>query len=298
MAARIDAHAPLRNEIRRIARDMLDAVDVQLRLAAEDHAAGLHHARKAIKRLRALTRLARAAAPGPLGLVERHMRDAARAIAAPREATAAVETLERFIADYPDRIVDCHLGEIRLALLNRRAAIEDDALDLARAEAATRSRMARDVLAGATFDSDLDDADVLAHGMAKSLSQWKKALARAERDGEALHDLRKAVKAHAAQLDLLRDFAGDGFAGRREAVDALGERLGELNDIDVIRRKLRSGALGLPDDVPTRPFDRLMEKHARRLAQKARRRARKLLDKAPARLRIRPARAAAIRQAA
>lgn len=301
MAARIDPATPLRDEMNRIAGDALSAIGEHLRLAADNHAAGLHQARKAIKRLRAFTRLTRAAAPGPLREAERLLRDGARAIAAPREATAAVETLERFIRDYPDRIVDCHLGEIRVCLLDRRAAIDCDELERARTEALALCEAGRGVLAGIVFDAGASDAAVLARGMEKTLRHWRKALAHADRDrddGEALHELRKAVKAHTAQLDLLRDFAPDGFAKRRAATDALGERLGELNDIEVMRRQLRSGALGLPEGIPVAAFDRLLKKHGRQLARKARDRAEKLLDDAPCELRRRLAKAVATREAA
>ena len=64
------------------------------------------------------------------------------------------------------------------------------------------------------------------------------------------HDLRKAVKAHAMHLSLLKKFWPSPVKPRRKAVDALGEKLGELHDIFVLRALLR-------DEAQTaRPADR------------------------------------------
>lgn len=135
------------------------------------------------------------------------------------------------------------------------------------------------------FDAGRADDAILAHGMERTLRRWRKALARAKREkepGEAFHDLRKAVKAHGAQLALLRDMVSGAPGRRRRAVDALGERLGELNDIADMRARLKAGEDGFGNAV-ARPFTRLLKRHARRLARKSRRQARCLLRSAPER---------------
>lgn len=288
MAFRIDPAAPLRLEFARIVEETAGAIDGHLRIEAGDHVKALHEARKAIKKLRALLRLARAAAPEPLRQEERRLRDAARAIAGPREAGAAVETLDRFIAAFPKRIVECRLGEIRAALLARCDRVAGDGLDAASAKARGLCGEARTGLRAVAFDPALSDADILRAGMEKTLSHWEKALDAARRHGRPadFHELRKTVKAHWAQLGLLRGF-GDGFGKRREAVEALGERLGELNDIHVMREALASGALGLPEALDTRPFDRLLKKQGKALAGKALDEAERLLVDRPRKLRRR-----------
>ena len=123
--------------------------------------------------------------------------------------------------------------------------------------------------------------------MKKTLARWKRALGEAKRRGEPadFHELRKAVKAHWAQLGLLRGFRPDGFAERREAVDALGERLGELNDLHVMRAALAAGMPGLPSGPYAQPFDRLMKRQAKALAGRALDEAARLHADRPRRLR-------------
>ncbi|WP_161601188.1 CHAD domain-containing protein [Neoaquamicrobium microcysteis] len=291
-AFRIDPARKLRDEFGRIVEETCDAVAVHLNAA--DHRRGLHEARKALKKLRALLRLVRAAEPKSLKVQEHRFRDAARAIAGSREATAAVETLERLIAAHPDRIVDCRLGEIRCHLL-ARCAQAGAGLDEARGEASALCIEARDELRGLAFDEKLSDDAVLAEGMERTLRHWKKALEAAGKDGEAedFHELRKAVKAHWAQLGLLRAFGLRGVGQRREAVEALGERLGELNDIHVMREAVARGTLGPPADLDTRAFDRLLKKEAKALAAAALPQAKKLLQSRPDGLRRRMRKAAA-----
>src|SRR5690606_17064537 len=126
-------------------------------------AVDFHEARKAIKKLRALLRLTRKASADAMKQADRHLRDAARSLAGPREADASIEMLERFISDYPDRIVDCRLGEMRSALLRQRAAFGGNEIEAARLAALAHCNAARKVVAEMTFDDRRADDDVLAH---------------------------------------------------------------------------------------------------------------------------------------
>lgn len=287
MAIRIDPGQPLDEEVRRIAGALLTTIAGHLDGSA---AIDFHEARKAIKKLRAMLLLTRKANGRAMKEADRHLRDAARAIAGPREADAAVEMLERFIRDYPERIVDCGLGEMRLALLRQRAATSNADTEAARFAALAHCNAARATLAAMFFDGRRSDDAILAHGMEKTLKHWRGHLARAQQEkvpGEGFHDLRKAVKAHGAQLALARDFAPDDFDPRRGKVDALGEQLGELNDIADMRERLKTGLEGMPDDFETRAFDRLLRRHAARMARKALQRAERLLGDAPGALHAR-----------
>lgn len=291
-AFRIDPARKLRDEFGRIVDETCDAVAAHLNAA--DHGRGLHEARKALKKLRALLRLVRAAEPRSLRVQERRLRNAARAIAGSREATAAVETLDRLIAAHPDKIVDCRLGEIRSHLLARCARMAGAELDAARGAAGALCIEARDRLRELAFDARLSDDAVLADGMERTLRHWKKALEAAGKNGEAedFHELRKAVKAHWAQLGLLRAFGLRGMGRRREAVEVLGERLGELNDLHVMREAVAQGTFGLPADLDTRAFDRLLKRQARALAAETLPQAKRLLDSRPEGLRRRMRKAA------
>lgn len=280
---RIDPSRPLRAEVIRILDETGGRVVGHLEDREGDHGKALHEARKGIKKLRALLLLVRAADKPLMKEEGRRLRDAARLIAGPREATAAVETADRFIAAFPEKVESCRLAEIRDALDARHARIAGQALDGARGQAAAMCRAALEGLRGADILSDADNGDVLATGFAKALKQWRKALdkARERGDPEDFHELRKAVKAHWAQLGLLRDFVDGNLKKRRPEVEQLGERLGEINDIHVMREGLADGTLGLPPQIDTKPFDRLLMKHARALSKTALREAGRLLADAP-----------------
>lgn len=248
-----------------------------------DHGKALHEARKGIKKLRALLLLVRAADKPLMKGEGRRLRDAARLIAGPREATATVETVDRFIAGFPAKVETCHLAEIRDALDARHARITGQALDEARDAAAAMCRAALERLRRSQPLADVSDGAVVAKGFAKALKHWGKALekARARGEPEDFHELRKAVKAHWAQLGLLSNFIGGNIKKRRAEVEELGERLGEINDIHVMRDGLASGTLGLPEAIDTKPFDRLLRKNVGALSKQALSEARRLLADAP-----------------
>lgn len=279
---RIDPSRPLDAEIARILGETGGHVAGHLDDADGDHGRSLHEARKGIKKLRALLLLVRAADRPLMKEEGRRFRDAARLVAGPREATAAVETVDRFIAAFPDAVEPCRLAPIRDVLEARHARIADQALDEARGKAAAMCRKALEELRRADL-SAANGGEVLARGFAKTLKHWDKALGRAKDRGdpEDFHELRKAVKAHWAQLGLLRDFGGSDLKKRRADVEQLGERLGEINDIHVMRAALADGSLGLPREIDVKPFDRLLKKHARTLSNAALPEAGRLLGDAP-----------------
>ena len=93
----------------------------------------------------------------------------------------------------------------------------------------------------------------MADGARRKMARAKKALDKAESRGEAndFHDLRKATKTHSMHLSLLGRLWPTPIKGRRKAVDRLGEQLGELHDVFVMRALLDAEGepLGPPDDT-------------------------------------------------
>ena len=73
-----------------------------------------------------------------------------------------------------------------------------------------------------------------------TLRRARKALDKASSRGEAddFHDLRKAAKTHSMHLSLLGRLWPTPIKARRKAVDKLGEHLGELHDVFVMRALL------------------------------------------------------------
>ena len=119
MTYRIRPDRPFAVEIRRIGRELVDGVMIDLDLARRRPEEGFHRCRRRIKRLRALIRLVRAADPEYWKAEDARWRDLSRSIAGAREAAALVETLDRVVAAFPRETA----GD-GFAVLRRRAAAE------------------------------------------------------------------------------------------------------------------------------------------------------------------------------
>ncbi len=276
----IDPSKPLQDEAGRIAAALDDEIVAHL------HDADTHDARRAIKKLRALLRLVRPADPDPLKAVETLYRDAARAISGARDAKAAVETVDRFIEDFPDEVKRCRLDAMRDALRARSEQTDAVVLEEARGEAQALRERARQGLLPVRFDVEKSDADILKAGFSKTLHRWRKAQKHAHRRREPddFHELRKVIKALGAQLLLLREFRKGGFRAQRKKVTELGETLGELNDIHVLHDTLADGGVALPGEIDAAPFAKLLKKQAAALEKQVLRDSRRLYGRRPRKL--------------
>lgn len=245
MNARLKPDNGLPAEFRRVAGgEVGKAIDL-LTDPGLDRGRKLHETRKRLKKVRAVLALARSADEAFYKAENARYRDLARSIAGAREASALVETLDRFERDFPRQTAAGALDPLRAILVARRdAALEADAgLDDAIAAAIRRCGDGLDALD--RFDAGGDPAcgaAIVAEGAAATLRDARKAIVEAAEGGHAehFHDLRKAVKRHWTQLDLLGDLWPEPVAPRRRALKDLGELLGELNDIAVMRGVLRA----------------------------------------------------------
>ncbi|MEO3386559.1 CHAD domain-containing protein [Mesorhizobium sp. CAU 1741] len=280
MAPQIDPSSQLEEEVARIAQALDEDV------ASHLHDADPHDSRKAIKKLRALLRLVRPANPDRLKQAERLYRDAARAVSGARDAKAAVETIDRFIMDFPDEVKRCRLDEIRGVFQARSEHTEASLLESARDEALALRDAARQEVLAVRFDPQMSDGDILKAGFSKTLHKWRKAQkqARGSGDAEDFHELRKVIKALAAQLGLLHEFRKGGFRKHRKKVTELGELLGELNDVHVLRQTLDENDAALPEAPDVGPFAKLLKKHAAALEKQVLRESRRLYGRRPRKL--------------
>ncbi len=285
MAFRLDPSAPLPAEFRRSGLSQFDQTLGWLEKAHHDHAKGLHETRKSIKKLRALLRLLRGSERDFARRENARLRDAARLISGPRDATAMVETLDRMIAAHPDKVASASLDLVRKRLAARRDRIGADLAVLEPAVTnATRevmtSRAAFSLAAFATLTPAM-----LASSVRHAVRAWKKAMRRAARRGrdDDFHDMRKAVKAHAAQLSLLETYWGGPRKRYSDRVDRLGELLGNFNDLTVLRDAIRAGDIDLGTDIDIAPLFALIAKDTAALRRKSLRLARNLYPKRPKR---------------
>lgn len=269
MSFRIDPHMSLTGEVRRILAEEIGKALVHLDVARDRPEQGLHNCRKRLKNVRALLRLVRSGDETFCVTENECYRQVAALLAGPREATALVETIDRLAASFPEQSAGGGLDAVRDRLVARQHELHGGAgLDAAigAAIAACEEGVGRiDKLA--LPDQPEQAADVLAEGARATLRRARKALDKAASRGEAddFHDLRKAAKTHGMHLSLLGRLWPTPIKARRKAVDELGERLGELHDVFVMRALLdaEDQPLGPPED--TRLLAKLLKRSERSL---------------------------------
>lgn len=237
MAYRLDPAAPLDAEIRRIAREQIDRAVEDLASHAEDERA-VHEARKRMKRLRALVRLARTAQPDFAQVENARYRDAAKAVSGARDRVALIEALDglarRFAEESP-----------RLFAKSRRTLTErrDQALG---ASGDLPARIAETLDALQAGRARLDgfalphkprrQRDALTGGLVANLVQARRdhrALRRSP-DAERFHDLRKRVKYLGHHLRLLEPLWPNVLSAMREDAEDAAEALGRDHDYAVL----------------------------------------------------------------
>lgn len=272
MSFRIDPRLALTGEVRRIAGEEIEKIAAHLVTARDNPDKALHKARRRLKALRALLHLVWPGDEVFCRTENDRYRAISASIAAPRQATALIETIDRLAEDFAEHAADAGLSAIRAMLVRHRAqaAHADVGLDTVIDTAIGECQAGFAALQGLALP-DLPEkaADVLADGALATLRRARKALQQSRERGEAddFHELRKAVKRHAAHLSLLRKLWPSPVKPRRERVEALGESLGELHDVFVMRQLI---------EAREAPFDGLEPKHLVRLLKRSEKALRKL----------------------
>lgn len=265
MSYRIDPRAPLSDEVRRIGIGQIGEAIALLDAGRSKPDGGAHEVRKRFKRLRGLIRLVAAAAPDFRRREERRIKAIAASLSAIRDATAAVETIDRLVSETGERKGAEHLIALRVALAARRDRIvgEQGALERTIDRAAADLRLMEKAFESLCLpDAAGMAAELLAKGMEETWFAARKASRKAGRKGRDrdFHRLRKSVKYHEMHLQLLSG-AWPALKLRRKEAERLGERLGEMHDIPVLMEAIGSGKPGTGAD----------RKFVRRLLQEKRR---------------------------
>ena len=269
MSYRIDPRLPLTGEVRRILAEEIGKALVHLDTARDRPEQGLHKCRKRLKNARALLRLVRSGDETFCRTENQCYRQVAALLAGPREATALVETIDRLAANFPEQSAGGGLDAVRDRLVARQHHVHGDAglgAAINAAIAACEEGISRtDTLA--LPDQPEQAADVLAEGARITLRRARKALDKAGSRGEAddFHDLRKAAKTHGMHLSLLGRLWPTPIKARRKAVDELGEKLGELHDVFVLRTLLEAHDRPLGSPQETRLLSKLLKRSEKSL---------------------------------
>jgi CHAD domain-containing protein len=250
---------------RRIAAEQLKRAVASLEDDGALHA-GVHDARKRIKKVRGLLRLVR---PGFARFAAENatLRDAARTLSGLRDHAAMIEALDRLAARYPERVEAERMGPLRAELESRRNEAAG-ANDLADRIAAFREvlRDTRDRAEGWRLKAGGWKA--LGPGLALIYGQGREAMAVAHKTGrgEDFHTFRKRVKDHGYHARLLSPVWPVLMEPYAALVDDLGELLGEQHDLVALAPVVAGSAL---DPAARAELEELIVAERRRLEARA-----------------------------
>lgn len=232
MPYRFKSDEPVEKGFRRIAGEQLDAALAEL-AGAEVGPANVHQCRKALKRLRALIRLAAdAIGNGKARRRTKSLGDIAKLLSARRDQTVMLETIASLSEESPEaaaalapikRDLAAHSGDRQHALDPEIAGRARMRL-LREAKKLNRARLTKRGFAA------------LAGGLKTSYRKGRKAAKYAyeEPTDENFHELRKAVQWHWRQMSLLARAWPDEFAVRVNAARELSQLLGDDHDLALL----------------------------------------------------------------
>jgi CHAD domain-containing protein len=234
-AYRLRHGEPLPDELRRAARGRIDHAIDELRGKTDSTPEeAVHEARKDMKKLRALLRLAR----GELGREtfareNACFRDAARELAGTRDSDVMLETLAAL--ELPPGVG----WELRKAIqeeLARRA--DDDRKVAARAAVAVLKEARKRV---DEWPLERDSFEALADGLERTYRRGRRALgaAREAPTAETLHEWRKRVKELWYHHTLLRELWPPVMRAVGDEAHQLSDRLGDDHDLVVLAAWVR-----------------------------------------------------------
>jgi CHAD domain-containing protein len=239
-----------REGVGRVAGGQLDLTISLLEQSGQgDGGEAVHEARKALKRLRALLRVARGVIGQPRYRHENVvLRDLGRTLSSTRDAQVLLDTLEALAARYAEVLREGTWGRLRESL---RAGLADPhtaqpfpSATMVGVLSGTRERIASWPL------PDSGGAEILAGGLADIYRRGRRAFSAAARDPtpERLHELRKRAKDlwHATQL--LAPLGPKPMKELQQDGHRLSDLLGEDHDLAILaaevarRRELLSQA--------------------------------------------------------
>ncbi len=246
-----------------------------------DPPTGIHEARKATKRIRAILRLIR----GEIGrkvyrYENRSIRDAARLLSPARTSHVATETLDGLIARYGPRLSGGTFVDVTDRLRDRAESIGDDTIasgtgsDFVRAMRFGRARFASwsvEPNGASPYRGHIRDGfDVLTPGLIRTYRRGRDAMDRAVTAPTVtnLHQWRKRVKYLRHQTEVLAPIWPEVVGGLSVAVDRLGDILGHDHDLaDLVR--LVTVKPELCPDALDRSLLGALAQHDRSAAQRA-----------------------------
>ncbi len=268
----LDQRLPLRQGLAAALAGVVAYAEAMAQHCEEGPVQAVHEYRKAVRRSRAVVRLARPLlAPADFRALTRDLRLALRATSPLRDGAVLLATLDALTVS--PRLVPAR-DALRRALEGDHPAEQDSKVELRRSAALLRGLPER---FEAALPADVSWREVES-ALARSYRRVRAArrTARRSRDDADVHAFRKRVKELRYQLELL-DAATRARPRRvHRALAALAEGLGEVTDLTLLRRNLRLREEELTvGSAPVRALcgrlDRLIDARLDRLLERSRR---------------------------
>lgn len=252
MAYEFSAAETTAEALARCAREQLDRAIGSLTEDLEaDPVTAVHTARKAIKKERALLRLARGSLEaGQRRAANRTLREAAGRLSGLRDSEVMLQALDSL----GDRYVG-QLPEATFAAIRERLGLERDAERARTGDPVTVAAVVEE-LSGVRGEIDSwrlgsEGWKAIGPGVARTYRDGRRAMRRARREPslESLHEWRKRVKDLWYEMRLLAPVCGPIVRGHAQEAEQLGELLGEDHDLGVLRETIIRAAPELAVDV-------------------------------------------------
>ncbi|MFQ5968168.1 MAG: CHAD domain-containing protein, partial [Acidimicrobiia bacterium] len=250
---RIGNQEPLAVALQRVCLEQLDRA--RLALTEADLDEGIHTARKAMKRIRAILRLSRDEVGERVYKTENViLRDAARVISPVRDAAVAIETLDILANRYGNHLAAELFDELRSELVARHSAQHEIVLS----EGSLRAVIAVIEAARIRFadwptgpndpwgrTAIRNEFGAIAPGVRRTYRRGRRAMHRTERDGSIAnyHEWRKRAKYLRYQLETLVQLWPTALSGTVRTIDDLGELLGTEHDLALLAHMVQSREL-------------------------------------------------------
>jgi CHAD domain-containing protein len=255
MAFKFDIREPIAQGISRITRERIDRVIGYLGEKPHPGAESIHEARKDLKSLRAVLRLARGSIDGEVRRLENiFFRDAGRSLSAARDSEALLEALQHFSGRHRSLPQGTTLKQksIREFTEKIRLKIEQEKIDRLPREMLRNlvpelrevKRRAGLWFAGVPLKPGNEWESFVGTGLRRTYRQGKNLVWQFEMVGqenatdETWHELRKCGKALGYQLRLLRPIWPGPMNVLLREIDQLTELLGDDHDLAVLRGRI------------------------------------------------------------
>jgi CHAD domain-containing protein len=304
MAFRFEPRETLLTGTQRIARERIASVVKLLRRESPPNADSIHEARKHLKSIRALLRLAR----GAIGEETRRsenlfFRDAGRSLSVIRDPQALLETLDRLEkpshrnsgSSAPGKnAVHTLLKEVRREIEQKIPdAFAQDKVETLVRELRQAKRRTAQWFQGALLQPVNEWELLVGTGLRQTYRKARNMVCQIETEGretfhdESWHELRKCAKAFGYQLRLLKPIWPAAIEGLIDEIDELTSLLGDANDLAVLRRTLLAretpASSHAPQESTRRNLLRLIDRRKRALQSKALKYARIIYSERPRR---------------